>query len=206
MCRWCGVAAISAVVVAPLSDPIFIWKDSSMSFTEYGQGTIKIWKTHDERKLQSTIPGSIVHAAPAGSTSSSETETSSVDQSVLPDGFDKELLLGDASSEDEVVGPSHAEAPVSPIKEEPRLPKSCIRRESQIAASQPAKKVRWVPLPYRPFADQMFARTSSMTTSSPPRPKKREKGGRRQKKLREETRRQLQEGKGLMDQPVFKMR
>lgn len=58
-----------------------------------------------------------------------------MDKSVSPDGFDKELL-GDASSEDEVVGPSHAEAPVSPIKEEPRLPKSCIRRDSSQSTGQ----------------------------------------------------------------------
>lgn len=131
--------AISALVVAPLSDHSFIWhSDNEISIAEYGQGMISIWNEHYERKLRNadTTKSIIDLTTQTGPTSSSGVETPSEEGSVLSASFDKELPE-ETSSEDEVKPPD---------SEVPGLPKkSCLSTQSQKAAGRPAKRVRWAP-------------------------------------------------------------
>lgn len=44
--------AISALVVAPLSDPTFSWTDSDMSIAEYGRSVIELYAHHYNSKME----------------------------------------------------------------------------------------------------------------------------------------------------------
>ncbi|KAE8383279.1 hypothetical protein BDV26DRAFT_252004 [Aspergillus bertholletiae] len=178
--------AISAMIVAPLSDPSFIWhSDNGISIAEYGQGMIKTWNEHYECKLRNvdTATSAIDLTTPAGSTSSSGIETPSEGGSVLPASSDKESL-GETSS---VVD--------SPVSEAPDLPKkSCLSTQSQKAAGRPAKRVRWAP-PLTPVVREKVYKDDYGNYVPVPTPE--EIKEKERKNMREEMRAR----KGLLEQP-----
>ncbi|RAQ53392.1 hypothetical protein AFGD_001827 [Aspergillus flavus] len=180
--------AISAMVVAPLSDPSFTWhSDNEMSIAEYGQGMIRIWNEHYERKLRNadTTKSTIDLTTPTGSTSSSGVETPSEDGSELSASFDKELL-GETSPEDEDEPPD-SEAPGLPKK-------SCLSTQSQKVAGQPAKRVRWAP-PLSPVVREEVYKDNYGNYVPVPTPE--EVKEKERKKMREEMR----ASKGLLERP-----
>ncbi|KNG82391.1 hypothetical protein ANOM_008909 [Aspergillus nomiae NRRL 13137] len=180
--------AISAMVVAPLSDPSFTWhSDSEISIAEYGRGMISIWNEHYERKLRNTDTTklNIDLTTPKCSTSSSGIETPSEDGSVLSESFNK-ALLGETSSEDEVEPPD-SEAPGLSKK-------SCLSTQSQKAARRPAKRVRWAP-PLSPVVREKVYKDDYGNYVPVPTPEEIKEKGR--KKLREEVR----ASKGLLERP-----
>ncbi|OGM50198.1 hypothetical protein ABOM_001066 [Aspergillus bombycis] len=181
--------AISAMVVAPLSDPSFIWhSDSEISIAEYGQGMIGIWNEHYERKLRNTdtTKPTIDLTTPTGSTGSSGVESPSEDGSVLSESFHKELL-GETSSEDEVEFPD---------SEAPGLSKSCLSTQSQKAAGRPAKRVRWAP-PLSPVVREKVYKDDYGNYVPVPTPE--EIKEKERKKLREEMREEIRASKGLLE-------
>ncbi|KAE8423289.1 hypothetical protein BDV36DRAFT_131980 [Aspergillus pseudocaelatus] len=180
--------AISAMVVAPLSDPSFIWhSDNEISIAEYGQGMISTWNEHYECKLRNaaTTKSIIDLTTQTGSTSSSGAETSSEERSVLSACLDKEPPE-EMSSEDEV------ELPDSEV---PGLPKkSCLSTQSQKAAGRRAKMVRWAP-PLSPAVREKVYRDDYGNYVPVPTPEE------IQEKERQKLREEMRASKGLLERP-----